>query len=233
MAAAIGAGLQIERPEGSMIVDIGGGTSEMAVMSLGGIVTENSVKVAGDKLDKDIVINNGVFKYENTTSSYTLGDKTVYLKPYTNELYETQELTNSPLSTINQLSSINNFEGYFDGDYNSIYGLYMTSEEQDLALFKNLSGTVENLYLENTFIYGGANTTSLAANTSNATVKDIFVNGYVVGTKDDYSEVQVFELEDLEFTKEASNYTATIDLPQVNINNYTNIKHYCLISLTM
>ena len=55
MAAAIGAGLQIERPERSMIVDIGGGTSEMAVMSLGGIVTENSVKVAGDKLDKDIV----------------------------------------------------------------------------------------------------------------------------------------------------------------------------------
>ena len=176
------------------------------------------------KLDKDIVINNGVFKYENTTSSYTLGDKTVYLKPYTNELYETQELTNSPLSTINQLSSINNFEGYFDGDYNSIYGLYMTSEEQDLALFKNLSGTVENLYLENTFIYGGANTTSLAANTSNATVKDIFVNGYVVGTKDDYSEVQVFEMQDLEFIKNQNNYTATIDLPQVNINNYTNIK---------
>lgn len=55
MAAAIGAGLQIERPEGCMIVDIGGGTSEMAVLSLGGIVTENSVKVAGDKLDKDIV----------------------------------------------------------------------------------------------------------------------------------------------------------------------------------
>lgn len=55
MAAAIGAGLQIDRPEGCMIVDIGGGTSEMAVLSLGGIVTENSVKVAGDKLDRDIV----------------------------------------------------------------------------------------------------------------------------------------------------------------------------------
>ncbi len=55
MAAAIGAGLEIEKPEGSMIVDIGGGTSEMAVMSLGGIVAENSVKVAGDRLDKDIV----------------------------------------------------------------------------------------------------------------------------------------------------------------------------------
>ncbi|MGN1013710.1 MAG: rod shape-determining protein [Clostridia bacterium] len=55
MAAAIGAGLQIDRPEGCMIVDIGGGTSEMAVLSLGGIVTENSVKIAGDKLDRDIV----------------------------------------------------------------------------------------------------------------------------------------------------------------------------------
>lgn len=55
MAAAIGAGLEIDKAEGSMIVDIGGGTSEMAVLSLGGIVTENSVKVAGDKLDKDIV----------------------------------------------------------------------------------------------------------------------------------------------------------------------------------
>lgn len=55
MAAAIGAGLEIEKPEGCMIVDIGGGTSEMAVMSLGGMVIENSVKVAGDRLDKDIV----------------------------------------------------------------------------------------------------------------------------------------------------------------------------------
>ena len=55
MAAAIGAGLPIDRPEGCMILDIGGGTSVIAVLSLGGIVTENSVKVAGDKLDRDIV----------------------------------------------------------------------------------------------------------------------------------------------------------------------------------
>lgn len=55
MAAAIGAGLKVERPEGSMIVDIGGGTSEMAVLSLGGIVVSKSTKIAGDKLDLDIV----------------------------------------------------------------------------------------------------------------------------------------------------------------------------------
>ena len=55
MAAAIGAKIKVEQPEGFMIVDIGGGTSEMAVLSLGGIVVSNSIKIAGDKLDRDIV----------------------------------------------------------------------------------------------------------------------------------------------------------------------------------
>lgn len=55
MAAAIGAGIRVEQPEGAMIIDIGGGTSEMAVLSLGGIVVSNSIKVAGEKLDKDII----------------------------------------------------------------------------------------------------------------------------------------------------------------------------------
>lgn len=55
MAAAIGARLKVEQPEGTMIVDIGGGTSEMAVLSLGGIVATNSIKIAGEKLDIDIV----------------------------------------------------------------------------------------------------------------------------------------------------------------------------------
>lgn len=55
MAAAIGSGLKVEKPEGSMIVDLGGGTSEMAVLSLGGIVVSNAIKIAGERLDKDIV----------------------------------------------------------------------------------------------------------------------------------------------------------------------------------
>lgn len=55
MAASIGAKLKVEQPEGTMIVDIGGGTSEMAVLSLGGIVASNSIRIAGEKLDVDIV----------------------------------------------------------------------------------------------------------------------------------------------------------------------------------
>lgn len=55
MAAAIGAELPVEEPSGSMVVDIGGGTSEVAVISLGGIVTSKSLRIAGDELDDAIV----------------------------------------------------------------------------------------------------------------------------------------------------------------------------------
>jgi len=54
MAAAVGIGLDVEAPEGNMVVDIGGGSTEIAVISLGGIVTNNSIRVAGDDLTADI-----------------------------------------------------------------------------------------------------------------------------------------------------------------------------------
>ncbi len=55
MAAAIGAGLPVQEPTGTMIVDIGGGTTEVAVISLGGIVSHRSIRVAGDEMDESIV----------------------------------------------------------------------------------------------------------------------------------------------------------------------------------
>ena len=55
MAAAIGANLDVSEPSGSIVVDIGGGTTEVAVVSLGGVVVSNSIRVAGDELDNDIV----------------------------------------------------------------------------------------------------------------------------------------------------------------------------------
>ncbi|WP_295671528.1 rod shape-determining protein, partial [uncultured Haemophilus sp.] len=55
MAAAIGAGLPVGEPTGSMIVDIGGGTTEVAIISLGGIVVSKSLRVAGDELDQSII----------------------------------------------------------------------------------------------------------------------------------------------------------------------------------
>jgi len=55
MAAAIGAGLPVMEPSGSMVVDIGGGTTEVAVISLGGIVASTSIRVAGDEMDQEII----------------------------------------------------------------------------------------------------------------------------------------------------------------------------------
>lgn len=55
MAAAIGSNLNIEEPTGNMVVDIGGGTTEVAVISLGGIVTSASIRIAGDEMTEDII----------------------------------------------------------------------------------------------------------------------------------------------------------------------------------
>ncbi len=55
MAAAIGAGLPVHEPTGNMVVDIGGGTTEVAVISLGGIVSSQSVRVGGDELDEAVI----------------------------------------------------------------------------------------------------------------------------------------------------------------------------------
>ncbi len=70
MAAAIGSGLPIHEPTGNMIVDIGGGTTEVAVISLGGIVTSQSIRVGGDELDEAIV------SYIRKEYSLMLGDRT-------------------------------------------------------------------------------------------------------------------------------------------------------------
>ncbi|WP_347451196.1 rod shape-determining protein [Acetoanaerobium noterae] len=70
IAAAIGAGIEISQPNGSMVVDIGGGTSDVAVISLGGIVVSTSIKIAGDKFDEAIV------KYMRKKHSILIGERT-------------------------------------------------------------------------------------------------------------------------------------------------------------
>lgn len=67
---AIGAGMKIEEPTGRMIVDIGGGTTDVAIISLGGIVVANSVKSAGDKIDKAII------DYVKKTFNLAIGERT-------------------------------------------------------------------------------------------------------------------------------------------------------------
>ena len=67
---AIGSGLPVSEPTGSMIVDIGGGTTEVAVISLGGIVTAKSVRIAGDEIDEAIIA------YIRKVYNLLIGDRT-------------------------------------------------------------------------------------------------------------------------------------------------------------
>lgn len=70
MAAAIGAGLPVHEPTGNMVVDIGGGTTEVAVISLGGIVTSRSIRIGGDEMDEAIV------QYIKRTYNMMIGERT-------------------------------------------------------------------------------------------------------------------------------------------------------------
>jgi len=87
IAAAIGAGIDISRPEGVMVIDIGGGTTDIAVISLGGIVANASVKVAGDKFDEAIV------KYMRKEHKLYIGERTAEeIKMNIGTAYPRQEL---------------------------------------------------------------------------------------------------------------------------------------------
>ncbi len=86
MAAAIGANLPVQEATGSMIVDIGGGTTEVAVISLGGIITSKSLRIAGDKLNEDIV------QYAKDNFNLLLGLRTAEkIKWEMGNVYETRE----------------------------------------------------------------------------------------------------------------------------------------------
>ena len=85
VAAAIGAGIDIAKPCGNMIVDIGGGTSDIAVISLGGTVVSTSIKVAGDDFDEAIV------RYMRKKHNLLIGDRTGLPKTVTVTSEETRE----------------------------------------------------------------------------------------------------------------------------------------------
>ncbi|KAI9549834.1 hypothetical protein GHT06_006667 [Daphnia sinensis] len=70
MAAAVGIGIDVEEPMGNMIIDIGGGTTEIAVIALSGIVCDQSIRVAGDNFDSDIV------QYIRRQHNIMIGDRT-------------------------------------------------------------------------------------------------------------------------------------------------------------
>ena len=126
MAAAIGAGLPVAEPTGSMIVDIGGGTSEVAVISLGGIVTSRSVRVAGDEFDSSII------NYIKKKYNLLIGERTAEnIKMVIGSAYPYAD--NEPVMDIKGRNLMNGLPE----------NITVTSEEIRSALSEPLSNVIE------------------------------------------------------------------------------------------
>ena len=126
MAAAIGAGLPVAEPMGSMIVDIGGGTSEVAVISLGGIVTSRSVRVAGDEFDSSII------NYIKKKSNLLIGERTAEnIKTEIGSAYKTDDI--EPVRDIKGRNLLNGLPE----------NITITSQEIREAIAEPLSHVIE------------------------------------------------------------------------------------------
>ena len=175
------------------------------------------------KLSNSIVLNNGLFGYDLNNITYKLNDTLFYLDEYSGNVYDNKELTGNIISTINVFESIASFRGYFDGNYNTIYGLYLTSETEEVALFNEIFGKVENLYFKNTLVYGGSSSAILANDVSYSEINNISTDGIVVGKGSIYNNALTFNMDDVIIAKNSNNYSTTIRLDMLEGYSFDSI----------
>lgn len=128
VAAAIGAGIDITQPTGNMIVDIGGGTTDVAVLSLGGIVESISIKIAGDRFDESIV------RYMRKNHNVLIGERTAEdLKINIGSAYPAEEERTMDIRGRDLLSGLPKT-------------ITVTSEEIRIALSDNISAVINAVH---------------------------------------------------------------------------------------
>lgn len=143
LAAAIGAGIDITKPYGTMIVDIGGGTTDVAVISLGGVVKSKTIKVAGDKFDEAIV------KYIKKSKNLIIGERTaedikikigcMYPKPNIEEMTIKGRDATTGLPTQIEITSEDILQALDDTRETLIEGIYSVLEETPPELLADIS----------------------------------------------------------------------------------------------
>ena len=166
------------------------------------------------ELGNNIILNKGTFGYEDNNVTYSINDTKFYLGEYTGNAYESSSKDGNIISTINVFDSIDSFNGYFNGNNYTIYGLYITEDTTDLAFINSLKGTFENVYFKNTMIYGGANSAILANDVYSSEVNNVSTEGIVVGTGSKYDNNISFGLGNLEIVKDVTSYRETYDLTE-------------------
>lgn len=165
-------------------------------------------------LSNDILLNDGIFQYDQENGvSYVAQDKKMYVKEYTDLLYD--DVVRSSLSSlkVNLLSSLDNFKGKFDGAGHTIYGAYITSSDrEEVGLFTNLSGEVSNLFVKNAMVYGGTITGGVASSANSSQLRNILYDGFVVGKSQLEEKSKVIEVSNQTQDGVSDNKSFDIDL---------------------
>ena len=143
IAAAIGAGIDITKPYGSMIVDIGGGTADIAVISLGGAVKSKSLKVAGDKFDEAIIKyikkNKNVIIGERTAEDIKINIGCMYPRPTDDKMSVKGRDLTTGLPIEIEVKSSEMLEALKECSYSIIEGVHAVLEETPPELSADIS----------------------------------------------------------------------------------------------
>lgn len=152
MAASIGMGLNIFEPEGNLIIDIGGGTSEIAVISLGGIVEKSSFRVAGDKFDAAII------DYVRTKHNLLIGERTAeQIKKTIGGLIELEEDESIEISGRNAINGLPRDVKLYSSEIVEVLGglLQLIVEEIKVILEKTPPEIASDIKRTGIYITGG------------------------------------------------------------------------------
>lgn len=163
-------------------------------------------------LSDDILLNDGIFSYDNGDLVYTKNGNNNIVTPYLDSY-----------ALLNKFNSLNNFKGHLDGNSFRIYGLFITSNDEEVALIKNLNGEIKDLYIENSAIYGGHNTAGLAANSNDSNITNVLFSGVVRGKNSNTSTTKNIDIDDITKTIDSST-NESVNLNTFVSGNVTSIK---------
>ena len=128
------------------------------------------------KIVNNILLNEGMFKYENDVLMYTVNSITYYVNG--DEYYDNPNFIGDSAGTLNKLNSLSGFKGTIDGDSHTIFGYF-----GDEALFTSLEGNVTSLSIENALVNTSSSNAIFADTITSSNVSNIIVDGYIIGTR--------------------------------------------------
>lgn len=170
------------------------------------------------ELNGDIIINSGIFDYsEEEGIKYIKDGFTYYVKENTDEYYDNNLYEGNAVGKINKIAPIERFKGNLNGKSFTIYGSYIYSlVDSNSSMFKTLEGTINNLYISNSIVYGIGNVSGLALNSNGATIQNVIFDGEVINNSNIKTAEKIIEPFSMPTTITESIKTISLIAPEVS-----------------